>query len=63
MAIRRKYISVKKEVIQALCKELNVHRSSVYSALNYTSNSETAQQIRRLAITTYGGVEATKVIW
>lgn len=63
MAIKRKYIAVQVGIVEALCKRLNVKRASVYNALNYTTNSETAQNIRRLALSEYGGVEATKVIW
>jgi len=63
MPIKRKYISVPSGSVQAICNELNVGRTCVYDALNYTTNNENAQHIRRLALSTYGGVEATKVIW
>ena len=63
MPKKRTYISVPQGTVQALCNELNVHRSAVYSALNYSSNSESAQKIRELALSVYGGVECTKAIW
>lgn len=63
MALKRKYITVPRGSVEAISNALNVNRASVYNALNYTTNSETAQQIRRLALSTYGGVEASKVIW
>ena len=63
MAIKRTVITLTKSNFEALRKSQNVSRSSVYDALNGSSNSETAQQIRRLALSTYGGVKTTKVIW
>lgn len=63
MAIKRTVITLTKSNFEALRKSQNVSRSSMYDALNGSSNSETAQQIRRLALSTYGGVKATKVIW
>lgn len=63
MAIKRTVITLTKGNFEALRKSQNVSRSSMYDALNGSSNSETAQQIRRLALSTYGGVKATKVIW
>lgn len=63
MAIKRTIITLTKSNFEALRKSQNVSRSSMYDALNGSSNSETAQQIRRLALSTYGGVKATKVIW
>lgn len=63
MAAKRTIITLTKANFEALRKSQNVSRSSVYNALNYSTNSETAQLIRRLALSTYGGVKATKVIW
>lgn len=63
MATRRTVITLTKSNFEALKKSQNVSRSAVYDALNGSSNSETAQQIRRLALSTYGGVKTTKVIW
>ena len=63
MPKKRTYISVKQGTVQSIMKELNVHRSAVYSALNYSSNSESAQKIRQLALNVFGGVECSKVIW
>ncbi len=63
MAIKRKIITVPNGAVEKLCHSLNVGKTTVYAALNYTSNSENAQHIRRLALSTYGGIEATKVIF
>jgi len=63
MAIKRKHIVVPNGSVEAICKQMNVHKSCVYNALNFTSNSEVAQKIRREALETFGGQMATKVIW
>lgn len=63
MASKRPVITLTKSNFEALRKSQNVSRSSMYDALNGSSNSETAQLIRRLALSTYGGVKVTKVIW
>lgn len=63
MPKKRTYISVPQGTVEALCKEAGVKRSAVYSALNYSSNSESAQKIRKLALSVFGGVECTKAIW
>lgn len=63
MAVKRTVITLTKSNFEALRKSQNVSRSAVYDALNGSSNSDTAQQIRRLALSIYGGVKTTKVIW
>ena len=63
MPIKRKIITVPKGKIAIICRSMNVKRSTVYNALNYNSNSESAQLIRRLALTQYGGVETSKIIF
>lgn len=63
MAIRREVIRVPKGSVEKLCQALNVSRASVYAALKNNTNSETAQQIRRLALSTYGGLKATDIVW
>lgn len=63
MAFKKKIITVPRGAVDGIRRSMNVDRSTVYNALNYRSDSENAQQIRRLALTTYGGVETTKVIF
>jgi hypothetical protein len=63
MPIKRKIITVPKGQVENICRSMNVKRATVYNALNYNSNSESAQLIRRLAISTYGGVETSKIIF
>ena len=63
MPTKRTIIVVPKGSVEALCKELNVSRSSVYNALNKTTNSEMAQKIRRLALSDYGGTTSSKIMF
>ena len=63
MAIKRKIIKVPKGVVGKICQAQNVGKTTVYAALNYTSNSDDAKLIRKLALNTYGGVETTQVIF
>lgn len=63
MAFKKKVITVPRGAVDGIRRSLNVDRATVYNALAYRSNSETAQQIRRLATSTYGGIETTKVVF
>lgn len=63
MPTKKKYISLTSEGIKSLAKEVGVSTTSVYNALNLNTHSDIAKKIRHLAISEYGGIEATKVIW
>lgn len=63
MPTKRKIIIVPKGQVENISRSMNVNRSTVYNALNGNSNSESAQLIRRLALSTYGGVETTKIVF
>lgn len=62
MAIKKKIIKIPRKNVDLLAKAMNVAPVTVWNALAFRSDSENAQQIRRLAISTYGGVETTKII-
>ena len=49
---------------KALCKALNINKSTFYAAANGVSNSELAARIRREALDHYEGVviEKTKIV-
>ena len=59
---KKKIIKVPRKNIDLLAKTMNVGKVTVWNALAYRSDSENAQQIRRLAMSAYGGVETTKVV-
>ena len=60
---RRKVIQLPKGAADRICKHLMIGKTTLYSALNYTSNSEDAKHTREVAISEYGGVEISKVIF
>lgn len=62
MAIRRPTIVMPRGSVERLCKAEGKGKTSVYAALNFTSNSEEAERIRKVAISMYGGIRTTKVI-
>ena len=61
--IKRTIIAVPRGSVEAICKAKNVRKSTVYGALNFANNSETAQEIRRLAIEEFNGFETKKAIY
>ena len=62
MVRKKKIIQVPRKNVDLLAKAVNVKPVTVWNALAFRSDSENAQQIRRLAISTYGGIETTKTI-
>ena len=61
MPYKKKIITVPNGTAKRIAKDQNCGLTTVYAALNYTSHSPQANQIRHLATTIYGGVEVTKV--
>lgn len=57
----RKVIRVKKMTVDKLSECFNCSRSSIYDALAYRSFSDTAEEIRKVALKEYGGI-ITKAI-
>lgn len=62
MPRKKKIIQVPPRNVELLAKAMNVGKVTVWNALAYRSDSDNAQQIRRLALSTYGGLETTKTI-
>lgn len=62
MARKKKIIQVPRKNVDALAKAMGCKNVTVWNALAFRSDSENAQQIRRLALSTYGGIETTKII-
>lgn len=55
--ITQKRILLTQKSIRSICDELEVSAVTVYSALRYKSNSSKSQQIRKIALAEYEGVE------
>lgn len=62
MARKKKFIQVPYGTVGKLCKAFRCKKTAVYDALNYTTDSELANNIRKNALSFYGGVETTKLI-
>lgn len=63
MAFRKKIIVVPVGNVQKMAKANGVTPAAVYNALNYNSNSDLAQLLRKQAIEAYGGVNDTKIVF
>ena len=62
MVRKKKIIQIPRKNVDLIAKAVNVSPVTVWNALAFRSDSENAQQIRRLAISTYGGIETTKFV-
>lgn len=62
MARKKKIIQIPPKNVELLAKAMNVGKVTVWNALAFRSDSENAKQIRRLALSTYGGFETTKLV-
>lgn len=62
MARKKKIIQIPRKNVDLLAKSMNVAPGTVWNALAFRSDSANAQQIRRLALSTYGGIETYKLV-
>ena len=62
MARKKKIIQVPRKNIALLANAVQVSEVTVWNALAFRSDSDNAQQIRRLALSAYGGIETSKII-
>ena len=62
MARRKKIIQIPKGNIDKLMAAVGCSRYAVWNALAYRCDSETAKSIRRMALSSFGGVETTKLV-
>lgn len=62
MVKRKKIIMVPRGSVEKMCKAFRCKRTAVYDALSFTTNSDLAELIRQSALSTYGGVQTTKLI-
>jgi hypothetical protein len=58
----RKVIQLPRGAASKMCSSLKIGRTTLYAALNGSSNSEDAKRTRSIAISKYGGVEYNKPI-
>lgn len=62
MARKKKIIQVPPKNVDLIAKAMKCGKVTVWNALAFRSDSANAEQIRRLALSAYGGVETTKII-
>lgn len=62
MAKRVKVILIPKGKAEKICNELNIGRTTLYEALNYHSNSDSAKNTRKRVLEEWGGVDTYKTI-
>ena len=62
MPRRKKIIQVARKNVDALAKAMGCKNTTVWNALAFRSDSENAQQIRRKALSEYGGIETVKYV-
>lgn len=62
MVRKKKIIQIPRKNVTALAKATLTSETTVYNALAFRSDSDNAQHIRQLALSTYGGVETTKIV-
>ena len=60
MVRKKKIIQIPAKNVAILAKTMGVAKVTVWNALAFRSESENAQQIRRLALSDFGGIETTK---
>lgn len=58
----RKVIQLPRGKAGMMMKSLGIGRTTLYAALNGSSNSDEAKRTRKLAVSKYGGVEYNKPI-
>lgn len=62
MTRKKKIIQIPRKNVDLLAKEMKVAPVTVWNALAFRSDSDNAQQIRRLALSVYGGIETYKIV-
>ena len=60
MPTRKKIIVVPPKNVIKLAEAHHIGRAAVYNMLNFNSNSDLAQLVRKQALENYGGVSTTK---
>ena len=63
MAKKVQVIVIPRGSADKICAALKIGKTTLYAALNYTSNSEDAKLTRRKVLSEYGGIKTTKVIF
>ena len=63
MARKVKVIVIPRGKADKICRALNIGRTTLYAALNYTSHSDDAELTRQKVLKEYGGIETSKIVF
>lgn len=63
MAKKVPIIRIPRGSADEICKALNIGKTTLYSALNYTSDSDDAKRTRDVVLAKYGGVKDKRIVW
>lgn len=63
MAKKEPVIKIPKGKAAEICRALKIGKTTLYAALNYTSNSDDAKNTRDVVLAKYGGVKTTRIVF
>ena len=63
MAKKVPVIRIPRGKADVICAALKIGRTTLYEALTYRSNSDSAKNTREKVLAKYGGIKTTRVIW
>ena len=63
MARKDQCIRIPRGSAEKICAALKIGRTTLYAALNYTSNSEDAKLTRKKVLEEYGGIKDHRIVF
>ncbi len=63
MARKVQCIRIPRGSAEKICAALKIGRTTLYAALNYTSNSEDAKLTRKKVLEEYGGIKDHRIVF
>ena len=63
MARKGQCIRIPRGSAEKICAALKIGRTTLYAALNYTSNSEDAKLTRKKVLEEYGGIKDHRIVF
>ena len=63
MAKKVPVIKIPRGKADEICRALKIGRTTLYAALNGTSDSANAKRTREVVLAKYGGVKDSRILW
>lgn len=63
MAKKYPVIKIPRKSADDICRALKIGKTTLYAALNYTSNSDEAKNTREVVLKKYNGVKTTRIVF